>query len=125
MSDGTNWEGVPGAPEHRTVGPHRAWCFNDSEWCYPDQDLMCPCCHGTLGHEQVWFDPAVGPPERAILTDLIAELRHHCGEVCRCDIAQSADRAEARLSALTGAEAQEVTDSNVYGSIALGEVYGE
>lgn len=32
-----------------------------------------------------------------ILLDLIAELRHHCGEVCRCDIAQSADRAEARL----------------------------
>ncbi len=21
--------------EHRTVGPHRAWCFDCSEWCYP------------------------------------------------------------------------------------------
>lgn len=21
--------------EHRTVGPHRAWCFSCSEWCYP------------------------------------------------------------------------------------------
>jgi hypothetical protein len=25
--------------EHRTVGPHRAWCFDDAEWCYPDS----PC----------------------------------------------------------------------------------
>lgn len=22
--------------EHHTVGPHRAWCFEDHEWCYPD-----------------------------------------------------------------------------------------
>lgn len=21
--------------EHRTVGPHRAWCFDCGEWCYP------------------------------------------------------------------------------------------
>lgn len=21
--------------EHRTVGPHRAWCFDCAEWCYP------------------------------------------------------------------------------------------
>jgi hypothetical protein len=21
--------------EHRTVGSHRAWCFDCSEWCYP------------------------------------------------------------------------------------------
>lgn len=25
--------------EHRTVGEHRAWCFADSEWCYPTE----PC----------------------------------------------------------------------------------
>ena len=75
MSELPDWEGVPGAPEHRTVGSHRAWCFNDGEWCYPESELMCPCCHGVLGHEEVWFDPKVGPPERAILTDLIAELR--------------------------------------------------
>ncbi len=76
MSELPDWEGVPGAPEHRTVGSHRAWCFNDGEWCYPESELMCPCCHGVLGHEEVWFDPKVGPPERAILTDLIVELRN-------------------------------------------------
>lgn len=21
--------------EHRTVGAHRAWCFDCGEWCYP------------------------------------------------------------------------------------------
>lgn len=25
--------------EHRTVGDHRAWCYDDSEWCYPSS----PC----------------------------------------------------------------------------------
>jgi hypothetical protein len=25
--------------EHRTVGPHRAWCYDCGEWCYPD----APC----------------------------------------------------------------------------------
>lgn len=25
--------------EHRTVGPHRAWCFDCQEWCYPSE----PC----------------------------------------------------------------------------------
>ncbi len=25
--------------EHRTVGPHRAWCFGCQEWCYPN----APC----------------------------------------------------------------------------------
>jgi hypothetical protein len=25
--------------EHRTVGPHRAWCFECGEWCYPES----PC----------------------------------------------------------------------------------
>ncbi len=101
MSELPDWEGVPGAPEHRTVGSHRAWCFNDGEWCYPESELMCPCCHGVLGHEEVWFDPKVGPPERAILTDLIAELRA-CPVLptTREDLEplrNMADRAEARL----------------------------
>jgi len=31
--------------EHRTVGAHRAWCFDDSEWCYShDQDAGCKGC---------------------------------------------------------------------------------
>lgn len=25
--------------EHRTVGTHRAWCFDCGEWCYP----KAPC----------------------------------------------------------------------------------
>ena len=105
MSELPDWEGVPGAPEHRTVGSHRAWCFNDGEWCYPESELMCPCCHGVLGHEEVWFDPKVGPPERAILTDLIAELRA-CPVLptTREDLEplrNMADRAEARLREVT------------------------
>ncbi len=99
MSELPDWGGVPGAPEHRTVGSHRAWCFNDREWCYPESELMCPCCHGVLGHEEVWFDPKVGPPERAILTDLIAELRdEHANGDGYCGAAlEAADRAEQRL----------------------------
>jgi hypothetical protein len=30
--------------EHRTVGPHRAWCHDCNEWCYPD--APCVRCHG-------------------------------------------------------------------------------
>jgi hypothetical protein len=41
-----NFEGHPhrACGEHRTVGPHRAWCFNCGEWCYPDE----PCAHCEL-----------------------------------------------------------------------------
>jgi len=110
MSELPDWEGVPGALEHRTVGSHRAWCLNDGEWCYPESELMCPCCHGVLGHEEMWFDPKVGPPERAILTDLIAELRAEPGrEVYSAlghveQLLAAADRAESRLRELTGDE---------------------
>jgi len=34
--------GGPGDCEHRTVGPHRAWCLTCSEWCYPG--AMCLRC---------------------------------------------------------------------------------
>lgn len=30
--------------EHRTVGPHRAWCFDCTEWCYPRPELACKGC---------------------------------------------------------------------------------
>ncbi len=39
-----NWEGVqPDAEErpHRTTG-NRAWCLNDSMWCY--EHIPCQCC---------------------------------------------------------------------------------
>lgn len=50
MTDRPNWEGLPGSTEHRTVGPVRAWCYQDAEWCYPDYEgegdhsMLCPCC---------------------------------------------------------------------------------
>ena len=31
--------------EHRTVGPHRAWCFDCREWCYPDPEIACIRCN--------------------------------------------------------------------------------
>lgn len=30
--------------EHRTVGPHRAWCHDCGEWCYPDPGMACGGC---------------------------------------------------------------------------------
>lgn len=35
------FHGFKGSPcgEHRTVGSHRAWCFDCGEWCYPSS----PC----------------------------------------------------------------------------------
>jgi hypothetical protein len=29
---------------HHTAGPHRAWCFDCSEWCYP----LVPCARCEL-----------------------------------------------------------------------------
>jgi hypothetical protein len=30
--------------EHGTVGPHRAWCYTCTEWCYPDLSMACRGC---------------------------------------------------------------------------------
>lgn len=30
--------------EHRTVGTHRAWCLDCTEWCYPRMDAACKGC---------------------------------------------------------------------------------
>jgi hypothetical protein len=30
--------------EHRTVGSHRAWCFDCAEWCYPNGVMACEGC---------------------------------------------------------------------------------
>jgi hypothetical protein len=43
--DAADWEGLPDTSEHRTVGPHRAWCHADTEWCYPED--LCWCCDQT------------------------------------------------------------------------------
>ena len=52
--DTPNFEGAHNHDRHRTVGPHRAWCHNCREWCYPDG--WCACCHESAGH--VWLDPS-------------------------------------------------------------------
>lgn len=39
-----NFEGFVGGTEHRTVGSHRAWCYQCSEWCWPRDEAGCPCC---------------------------------------------------------------------------------
>lgn len=44
----TNFEGHGGhCGEHRTVGPHRAWCYQCTEWCYPDGP--CKGCAHKIG----------------------------------------------------------------------------
>ncbi len=30
--------------EHRTVGKHRAWCYDCREWCYPSFEMACIRC---------------------------------------------------------------------------------
>lgn len=59
-----DWEGLPDTTEHRTVGPHRAWCYQDAEWCYPD--ALCWCCDQIRVPKQ-WRDEKIG--------DILAELR--------------------------------------------------
>lgn len=41
-----DWEGFPEREcgEHRTVGPHRAWCYDCHEWCYPATEQACKGC---------------------------------------------------------------------------------
>jgi hypothetical protein len=34
--------------EHRTVGPHRAWCHQCQEWCYP----RSPCARCVLHRDR-------------------------------------------------------------------------
>lgn len=52
--EGVAWEGLRDSTgQHRTVGPHRAWCLDCGEWCYPAPELRCRCC------DQVSDDPTV------------------------------------------------------------------
>ncbi len=48
-----NWEGRDEREcgDHRTVGPHRAWCFDDHEWCYPD--VPCRGCEIILLRDRI------------------------------------------------------------------------
>lgn len=67
----SNWEGLPAATEHRTVGG-RAWCYQDREWCYPESDMHCRCCDDTLLPER-WK----GMNGAAILADLREQVQAH------------------------------------------------
>lgn len=44
--DAPNFEGHSDREcgDHRTVGPHRAWCFDCTEWCYPRPEMACNGC---------------------------------------------------------------------------------
>jgi hypothetical protein len=46
MNEPANFEGHTPREcgEHRTVGPHRAWCYDCGEWCYPDPEMACARC---------------------------------------------------------------------------------
>ncbi len=81
-----NFEGRTGRTcgEHRTVGPHRAWCFDCSEWCYPDEP-----CHGCDPriYTQAQLDEAFAAGRAAQLADDIALAEQHdvlyaSGEPC-------------------------------------------
>ena len=52
MDEKDYWHGVTGATEHRTTGG-RAWCFQDSTWCY--ENAQCECCHEARRHALVWL----------------------------------------------------------------------
>lgn len=51
LFEGGNFFGFYGGPEHRTVGAHRAWCYDASEWCYPS--VPCVACDPPLGNEEL------------------------------------------------------------------------
>lgn len=48
-----NFEGFTGrgCGDHRTVGPHRAWCFDCGEWCSPD--MPCKGCEAVAQVQQM------------------------------------------------------------------------
>jgi len=72
-----NFEGHSGREcgEHRTVGPHRAWCHDCSEWCYPS--LPCPQCAPRLVPTP---DPTTPLAQRLVQQASIALVPHTPGD---------------------------------------------
>ncbi len=50
-SDGNYLGKVGTTCEHRSVGDHRAWCFNCAEWCYPNSPCGQPAGCSTIALE--------------------------------------------------------------------------
>ena len=66
--------------EHRTVGPHRAWCFDCGEWCYPDGEMACKGCRiPALEAAAAAAEPGVGRYSftRDQLIDALTRLETH------------------------------------------------
>jgi hypothetical protein len=66
MSRDDLFEGHPGRDcgHHRTVGPHRAWCFDCGEWCYPDES----CARCELPRLRAQLAKRGAPPELITLS---------------------------------------------------------
>ena len=61
--------------EHRTVGSHRAWCFDCSEWCYPRIDAACRGCELPALRAALARRDAAIQAVRDMLTELVADKR--------------------------------------------------
>jgi len=51
--------------EHRTVGSHRAWCYDCGEWCYPQS----PCARCELPALRAEVERLGGVKEQWILAE--------------------------------------------------------
>lgn len=64
--------------EHRTVGAHRAYCFDCSEWCYPRPDGACKGCELPMLRAEVArlrAAPAPGTTTRGAADEIEVVLR--------------------------------------------------
>ena len=92
--------------EHRTAGPHRAWCFDCTEWCYPGEG--CKGCR--LGSEAMipatWWQA---------LKDYLTETRADAAELARANqfdlTIGAAFEAQVEILACTQAKMDELEQS--------------
>jgi hypothetical protein len=69
--------------EHRTVGPHRAWCFECSEWCYPAIAQGCKGCRASVLEGIVRLLAAdTAPLDREYGDCLLCGETHRHAETC-------------------------------------------
>jgi hypothetical protein len=92
--------------EHRTVGDHRAWCFDCSEWCYPGGEDACSGCAVSLLTAQRDQARAIAvaleqqladaPPRAAVLRDAAYELDEMGHRAAAQYVLRLAQKAETR-----------------------------